>query len=231
MITIKNLTKTYNAGKKNECIALRNIDLTIQNGECVAIVGKSGSGKTTLLHIIAGVEKNTSGKVNVDGIQVDELTAHSLAKYRSKHIGILTQSFNLIDECTALENVMLPLNLLEICNKERKVRAIALIKGVGLGDRITEKVRDMSGGEKQRIAISRALVTNAENILADEPTGALDTKTSQEIIDMLLRINKKGKTIIIVTHDPIVASRCSRRIELADGEIVSDTPQQQNLES
>lgn len=228
MITISNLTKIFNKGKTNEFIALHDISISISDGESIAIMGKSGSGKTTLLHIIAGIESLTQGQVIIDELDITALNDSALARYRAKSIGLVMQDFNLIDECTALNNVMVPLNFMPMKNKKRKERSITLIKGVGLEEYINKPVSQLSGGEKQRIAIARALAADAPYILADEPTGALDTGTSKDIIDMLMRINGRGKTVIIVTHNPQVAKACSRIITLSDGCIVSDEKSSQN---
>lgn len=219
MIKIDGLTKIFNQGKSNECRALNNLSLIIEDGECLAVTGKSGSGKTTLLNVLTGIERATFGQVNADGVDITKLSDNALAKYRSNNIGIVMQNFCLINECSVLENVILPLHFLHTQKSERLKKAMALIKGVGLEKDIKKKVRELSGGEKQRVAIARALVADAKYILADEPTGALDTGNSQEIMDMLMRINARGKTLILITHDPLVAGRCSRRIELIDGSI------------
>lgn len=222
MIVIKNLTKIFNQGKNNECKAINNLSLIINDGECLAITGKSGSGKSTLMHIMCGIEKATSGTVEIDGKEITKLSDADLAKYRASNIGVVMQDFCLINECSVLENVMLPLNFIKMKNIERIKKSAALINGVGLGDYMKKKVSELSGGEKQRVAIARALAANANYIYADEPTGALDSKTSKDIMDMLLRINKRNKTLIIITHNPIIAERCNKIIELSDGQIIKE---------
>lgn len=217
MISIKNLVKIFNEDKPNACKALGGLSLEIQDGECIAITGKSGSGKSTLLNILCGIESASSGEVIVDGIDITRLKDVELAKYRSQNIGVVMQDFCLINECSALENVMLPLNFIKMKGSERIKRASELIYGVGLGHFLKKKVSQLSGGEKQRVAIARALAADAKYIFADEPTGALDTSTSKEIMDMLLRINAKGKTIVLVTHELSIAERCSRTINISDG--------------
>ena len=219
MIKITNLSKIFNQGKSNELKALNKLNLTVEEGECLAITGKSGSGKTTLLNVLCGIERATTGCIEVDGVDITRLSDNNLAKYRSKNIGIVMQNFCLINECSALENVMLPLDFLGEKRVDKLRKSIALLKGVGLEYAIKKKVCELSGGEKQRVAIARALIADAKYILADEPTGALDTKTSKDIMDMLLRINSKGKTIIFVTHDPLVANRCTRIVEIIDSNI------------
>ncbi len=223
MIEIKNLTKVFNEGKQNECIALNDVSIAIANGESVAIIGKSGSGKSTLMHILAGIESATSGQIFMEGKLITALKDSELAKHRASNIGIVMQDFCLIDECTVKDNVMTPLNFIKMPNAKRLERVRELVAGVGLEKYINKKVSQLSGGEKQRIAIARALVADAPYILADEPTGALDTATTQDIMDMLLRINKRGKTLIVITHNPDIAKQCHRIIKLSDGKILSDT--------
>ncbi|HKL73615.1 MAG TPA: ABC transporter ATP-binding protein [Clostridia bacterium] len=222
MIKITNLRKVFNEGERNQCIAINDISLQIKDGECVAIIGKSGSGKSTLLNILSGIDRATNGTIIVDNNEITKLRDNEMAKYRAKNIGIVMQDFCLIEECTALDNVMLPLNFIKMKAKNRINRAISLINGVEMGHYIKKPVYELSGGEKQRIAIARALASDSRYLFCDEPTGSLDAKTSKDIIDMLLRINDKGKTVIIITHDLNVAKRCKRIIELHDGSIIND---------
>lgn len=221
MIEIKNLKKHYNEGKDNECKAVDGIDLVIGDGECVAITGKSGSGKTTLLKMIACLDRPTEGQVIYDGEDIFSLTKIEQADFRNKKTGMIFQDYMLLEDMTCLDNVLLPTAF----NKDKAAakRAEELIGSVGLKEKTVEKVKNFSGGEKQRTAIARALINNPSVIIADEPTGNLDNENRETITDMLLSINKSGKTVIIVTHDADVAAKCRRRIVLADGKIISDT--------
>lgn len=221
MIEIKNLKKHYNEGKDNECKAVDGIDLVIGDGECVAITGKSGSGKTTLLKMIACLDRPTEGQVIYDGEDIFSLTKTEQADFRNKKTGMIFQDYMLLEDMTCLDNVLLPTAF----NKDKAAakRAEELIGSVGLKEKTVEKVKNFSGGEKQRTAIARALINNPSVIIADEPTGNLDNENRETITDMLLSINKSGKTVIIVTHDADVAAKCRRRIVLADGKIISDT--------
>ena len=221
MIQIKNLVKVYNKGKTNEFCALKGIDLSIDEGEMVAIIGKSGAGKSTLLHILAAIDSYDKGSYLVDGVSVGDLKEKDRARFRNQKIGIVMQDYALIDEYTIEENVQIPL----ICGKVkgndvRREKIMTALKNVGLDELAKKPVRQLSGGQKQRVAIARALVNNPTFLLADEPTGALDSKTSGEIMDVFEKLNQGGKTVIIVTHDMEVAARCGRVIEISDGEIV-----------
>ena len=221
MIQIKNLVKVYNKGKTNEFCALKGIDLSIDEGEMVAIIGKSGAGKSTLLHILAAIDSYDKGSYLVDGVSVGDLKEKDRARFRNQKIGIVMQDYALIDEYTIEENVQIPL----ICGKVkgndvRREKIMTALKNVGLDELAKKPVRQLSGGQKQRVAIARALVNNPAFLLADEPTGALDSKTSGEIMDVFEKLNQGGKTVIIVTHDMEVAARCGRVIEISDGEIV-----------
>lgn len=221
MIQIENLVKIYNRGKGNEFIALKGIGLTIEAGEMVAIIGKSGAGKSTLLHILAAIDSYDKGTYLVNDVSVGDLKEKERAAFRNREIGIVMQDYALIDEYTVEENVQVPLIFGKV--KGSKVRAEKIekaLKSVGLAELASKPVRQLSGGQKQRVAIARALVNNPSFLLADEPTGALDSKTSGEIMDVLEKLNKEGKTVIIVTHDMEVATRCGRIIEISDGEIV-----------
>ena len=221
MIQIKNLVKVYNKGKTNEFCALKGIDLSIDEGEMVAIIGKSGAGKSTLLHILAAIDSYDKGSYLVDGVSVGDLKEKDRARFRNQKIGIVMQDYALIDEYTIEENVQIPLIFGKVKgNDVRREKIMTALKNVGLDELAKKPVRQLSGGQKQRVAIARALVNNPAFLLADEPTGALDSKTSGEIMDVFEKLNQGGKTVIIVTHDMEVAARCGRVIEISDGELV-----------
>ena len=221
MIEIKNLVKIYNKGKTNEFCALKGIDLSIEEGEMVAIIGKSGAGKSTLLHILAAIDSYDKGSYLVDGVSVGDLKEKERARFRNQKIGIVMQDYALIDEYTIEENVQIPLIFGKVKgNDVRREKIMTALKNVGIDELAKKPVRQLSGGQKQRVAIARALVNNPAFLLADEPTGALDSKTSGEIMDVFEKLNQGGKTVIIVTHDMEVAARCGRVIEISDGEIV-----------
>lgn len=213
--------KVYNKGKTNEFCALKGIDLSIDEGEMVAIIGKSGAGKSTLLHILAAIDSYDKGSYLVDGVSVGDLKEKDRARFRNQKIGIVMQDYALIDEYTIEENVQIPLIFGKVKgNDVRREKIMTALKNVGLDELAKKPVRQLSGGQKQRVAIARALVNNPAFLLADEPTGALDSKTSGEIMDVFEKLNQGGKTVIIVTHDMEVAARCGRVIEISDGEIV-----------
>ena len=221
MIEIKNLVKIYNKGKTNEFCALKGIDLSIEEGEMVAIIGKSGAGKSTLLHILAAIDSYDKGSYLVDGVSVGDLKEKERARFRNQKIGIVMQDYALIDEYTIEENVQIPLIFGKVKgNDVRREKIMTALENVGLAELAKKPVLQLSGGQKQRVAIARALVNNPTFLLADEPTGALDSKTSGEIMDVFEKLNHGGKTVIIVTHDMEVAARCGRVIEISDGEIV-----------
>lgn len=221
MIQIKNLVKVYNKGKTNEFCALKGIDLSIEEGEMVAIIGKSGAGKSTLLHILAAIDSYDKGSYLVDGVSVGDLKEKDRARFRNQKMGIVMQDYALIDEYTIEENVQIPLIFGKVKgNDVRREKIMTTLENVGLAELAKKPVRQLSGGQKQRVAIARALVNNPTFLLADEPTGALDSKTSGEIMDVFEKLNQGGKTVIIVTHDMEVAARCGRVIEISDGEIV-----------
>jgi putative ABC transport system ATP-binding protein len=201
---------------------LKGVSLEIQRGDLVSIVGKSGSGKSTLLNIIGILDNYDSGNYWFNNNLIKNINETEAAHYRNKFIGFVFQTFHLIGTKTALENVELPLYYRGESKTEMRQRAEEMLEKVGLGDRMHHLPNELSGGQKQRVAIARALVTQADLILADEPTGALDSKTSHEIIDLLLEINREGKTVLIVTHEHEVANICKRKIEIADGQIISN---------
>jgi putative ABC transport system ATP-binding protein len=221
LIKIDNLVKTYTLGTKSVEV-LKGVSLEIERGDLVSIVGKSGSGKSTLLNIIGILDNYDSGNYWFNNNLIKNINETEAAHYRNKFIGFVFQTFHLIGTKTALENVELPLYYRGESKTEMRQRAEEMLEKVGLGDRMHHLPNELSGGQKQRVAIARALVTQADLILADEPTGALDSKTSHEIIDLLLEINREGKTVLIVTHEHEVANICKRKIEIADGQIISN---------
>lgn len=220
MIEIKNLNKIYLKGKKNMVHALNNINLKIDDRETVAIIGESGAGKSTLLHIMSCID-NFDGEYYLDNIDINKLSESKKSKLRSSKIGIVLQDFALIDDFTVFENVMTPLYFNKKI-KDKKSSVMRALKKTGIASLKAKKVSQLSGGQKQRVAISRALVTNPEYIFADEPTGSLDSKTSEEIVKMLFDLNRNGITIVIVTHNLDIANKCQRIIEIKDGNIIED---------
>ncbi len=220
MIEIQNLSKTYNYGKKNFFMALKDINLRIDDGEMVAIIGKSGAGKSTLLHIIGGVDDFEEGTCTIDDIELSELGESGLARFRNEKVGVVMQDFALIEDFTVEENVEIPLRFGKVNKREYKKRIAESLEAVGITELKNKEVSQLSGGQKQRTAIARAIVNDPSFILADEPTGALDTKTGQEIMNLFKSLNEKGRTVIIITHDPQIAAQCKRQIVIEDGKIV-----------
>lgn len=221
MIILKNITKIYDV-KIEDRKALDNICLEIKDGELVAIMGASGSGKSTLLNIIGGMDNATQGSLYVDDIEVSSLKKSELHTFRKNNIGFVFQHFALMDYYTAYENIELPLLANNIKRKDRKRIVNEQLKNLGIMEQKNKLPKKMLGGQQQRVAIARALVTNANIILADEPTGALDQKTGQEVLNLIKDINKMGKTVIIVTHDAKIAQQTNRIINISDGKIISD---------
>ena len=222
MIRIKGVSKIYRMGAE-QVAALRNVDLEVQNGEFLAIMGPSGSGKSTLMNIIGCLDRPTAGTYTLDGLNISKLSDGSLAKVRNRRLGFVFQSFNLLPRMSAIDQVALPLAYRGVGN--RKQLAKAALRMVGLGNRMNHKPTQLSGGQQQRVAIARAIVGRPTIILADEPTGALDSKTSQDVMDLFRKLNEEsGITIAFVTHEPDVAAWTRRIVSLRDGQIVSDTP-------
>lgn len=223
VIEVKNLTKVY--GKRsNAYTALKNINLAINLGESVAIVGKSGSGKSTLMHLLALLDRPTKGSVIIDGIDSTKLKNRKLNHLRNRSFGFVFQQFFMNPNDSVLENVMLPLKIAGVSRKERRQRATAALKTVGLQERLKFKANDLSGGQKQRVCIARAIINNPKILFADEPTGNLDSATGEQVIKLLFDMNRKQKvTLIIVTHDEDLAKLCDRQIRISDGKVIEDT--------
>src|SRR5512134_1847144 len=222
MIQAENLTKIYKMGE-DEVNALNHASFTIEKGEMIAIMGPSGSGKSTLMSIIGCLDVPTSGRYALDGVSVENMEDVQLAEIRGRKIGFVFQQFNLLARTSALENVMLPLTYAGISGRARHERAMKALERVGLGDRTHHAPNELSGGQQQRVAIARALVNEPAILLADEPTGALDSKTGVEIMELFQNLHRdSGQTVILVTHDVYVARHATRIIKLSDGKIVSD---------
>ena len=222
LISIKEISKVYNSSQV-KVHALRDVSLDIEQGEFVSIIGPSGSGKTTLMDILGCLSKPTSGQYKFEGRDVGGLDEDTLAEFRGKKIGFVFQSFNLLPRLSALQNVELPLIYGGVSAKERARMAIEALESVGLGDRARHRPSALSGGQTQRVAIARALVTNPSLILADEPTGNLDSKSEEEILRLFEKLHEKGNTLVLVTHNQAVADRVLRTISVRDGSVVSDT--------
>ena len=221
MINIQEITKRYEMGS-NIVMALDGISIDIQEGEFVAIVGPSGSGKSTLMNIIGCLDIVTSGTYVLNQIPIQEYDQDELADIRNQQIGFIFQQFNLLPSFTAIENVMMPMTYAKVAKKQRELKAASLLQTVGLGDRMDHKPTELSGGQQQRVSIARALANDPAIILADEPTGALDSKTGKEVLTLLKTLNSNGKTVIVITHDHEVARFANRVITLKDGKVASD---------
>jgi putative ABC transport system ATP-binding protein len=224
LIEIKDLSKVYGTGSV-AVQALRDVNATVEKGEFVAVMGASGSGKSTLMNILGCLDRPTSGTYVLDGEDVSRLSKNQLASVRNRKIGFVFQSYNLLPRLSAVKNVMLPMlynGHNHKSDKERTEHALAMLESVGLGDRAHHKPNELSGGQQQRVAIARALINHPSIILADEPTGNLDTHSSMEIMDVLHQLHDRGATLVMVTHEVDIASRAGRVIYLQDGQIVSD---------
>ena len=222
VIDVRGAVKKYGTGQAS-IYALDGVDLQIKPGEYVAIMGPSGSGKSTLMNIMGALDNMTSGKYFLDGIEISSMDENALSIVRGRKIGFIFQSFNLIPRTTALANVELPMAYQGIKSAERKMRALKALEVVGLSDRVDHEPTELSGGQQQRVAVARALATRPALLLADEPTGALDSKSTHDLLDLFDQINAAGRTVIVITHEADVADRAKRVIRMRDGKVVSDT--------
>lgn len=223
LIEMRGIVKTYNVGKENELEILHGIDLTVYPGEFVAIVGESGSGKSTLMNIIGVLDQPTAGTYQLDGVDVQRASRDEMSEVRNKKIGFVFQNFNLIGRTTAQRNVELPMLYAGASARQREQRARELLTMVGMEQRRFHQPNELSGGQKQRVAIARSLVNDPAILLADEPTGALDSETSRHVMDIFHRLHRQqGKTIVLITHSQELAAECPRIITLRDGNIISD---------
>lgn len=224
LIEVRNLSKVYGMGEI-AVYALRGVDATMQKGEFVAVMGPSGSGKSTMMNILGCLDRPTKGTYVLDGEDVSEMSKDELARVRNRKIGFVFQSYNLLPRLTAVKNVMMPLlysGQAQMSDADRQARAVEVLESVGLGDRVDHRPNELSGGQQQRVAIARALANSPSIILADEPTGNLDTRSGEEIMELLNALHQDGATIVMVTHELNIAEHAERVIYLVDGEIVSD---------
>ena len=230
LIDIRNIYKIYNEGKESEVRALDGVSLQIDRGEFVAIVGQSGSGKSTLMNVLGCLDIPTYGEYYLDGTDVTALSDRQLARIRNREIGFIFQGYNLIQELDALENVTLPLIYRGVSLWDREDMAMAALARVGMEERAHHRPTEMSGGQQQRTAIARAIAANPPIIMADEPTGALDSKTGRHVLDILRSLYREGTTILLVTHDDTIAATAKRVVRLSDGRIIADYPQEVDWE-
>ena len=222
IIDVRGAVKRYGEGDA-AIYALAGVDLTIMPGEYVAIMGPSGSGKSTLMNILGALDVMTKGKYFLDGIEIDSMDENALSIVRGRKIGFIFQSFNLIARTTAVANVELPMAYQGIKKDERRKRALKALEVVGLADRVDHEPTELSGGQQQRVAVARALATRPALLLADEPTGALDSKSTSDLLDLFDQINAAGRTVVVITHEDDVAARAKRVVRMRDGKIISDT--------
>ena len=227
-IAAQGLGKTFTLGQ-TRVNALANVDLVIAPATFTTVMGPSGSGKSTLLYLFGGLDRPSSGRIQIDGQAVETLDEHALALFRRRTIGFIFQSFNLIPTLTALENVAFPLRFAGVPRRQRQLRANELLQRVGLGDRIFHRPTELSGGQQQRVAIARALVNNPQIILADEPTGNLDSSSGHSVMQLLAELHSQGRTVLVVTHDPRMTTYATQTIYMLDGRIVSEATYQQSL--
>ena len=228
LIELRDVYKIYGEGLESEVRALDGVSLDIEKGEFVAVVGQSGSGKSTMMNVLGCLDIPTRGTYRLDGVDVRELSDKELSRIRNKQIGFIFQQYNLIQNLTVLENVELPLIYQGIDPIDRRELAIQALDRVGLADRAQHKPTQMSGGQQQRVAIARAISTHPPIIMADEPTGALDSRTGHEVLGFLQQLNKEGSTVILITHDNGIAATARRIVRIADGKIIEDHPQEVN---
>ena len=226
LIELRDVYKIYGEGLESEVRALDGVSLDIEKGEFVAVVGQSGSGKSTMMNVLGCLDIPTRGTYRLDGVDVRELSDKELSRIRNKQIGFIFQQYNLIQNLTVLENVELPLIYQGIDPIDRRELAIQALDRVGLADRAQHKPTQMSGGQQQRVAIARAISTHPPIIMADEPTGALDSRTGHEVLGFLQQLNKEGSTVILITHDNAIAATALRIVRIADGKIIEDHPQE-----
>ena len=226
LIELRNVYKIYGEGLESEVRALDGVSLDIEKGEFVAVVGQSGSGKSTMMNVLGCLDIPTRGTYHLDGVDVLELSDKQLSRIRNKQIGFIFQQYNLIQNLTVLENVELPLIYQGIDTIDRRELAMQALARVGLADRAQHKPTQMSGGQQQRVAIARAISTRPPIIMADEPTGALDSRTGHEVLGFLQQLNKEGSTVILITHDNGIAATARRIVRIADGKIIEDHPQE-----